>query len=440
MPPIYTKKDGKTKTGTQKYKPDPAKYLYNIDTFWYNCRSYYYQEVMDRGLRDILVDGRSYADDAEKQLSIDLKVDGYEKPIKFTVDGGNKPAYQYSLRNDSMAIYFRKNEHEQGSLMRVQINQFLLWEKGLVKAYEDSLQVLKALGFTPYEKKINRVDFAVHSDQFVWTYEDMKTFQWPQNIARDNFPNYIKLDANTGFFETMYVGDRSRLFMRIYNKSKEIKVKKKDYFLDIYKAHGMDEENIWNTEIEVRRPYLKELADYCPDDDDLKKIYDDIDYAIENDGISKLWTHLVAKYGHNSAHWTQLKKGDPKKFVNINSYNLVIARDIDANYQREVPQITGRLMMGVINKADYSLENAVRIFLENYLGDDPTEKRIDFLNRVEEKKARIMSEEINRSIKTDEMRAQHYFHQLSQDLKEVTKPNVHEQILINEKNAHTSSK
>lgn len=435
MPQLYSRSNGKYANGSQRYKPEPSKYLYNIDTFWYNCRSYMYGEVMNRGFRDLLIQGRSQNSDGNgsDNMTIDVKLDGYANPLKFSILGGNPPAYQYSIRNDSMAIYFRKNEQAEGSLMRVQINQFVLWEKGFINAYKESLEVLKALGFLPYETKINRIDFAVHSDQFKWTYEDMKTFDYPENIAKDNFPNFVRLDPRTGEFETYYVGDRSRLYLRIYDKSKEIKAKKKDYFNEIYKKHNMDLNNVWNVEIEVRRPYLKDLAEYA--DGDFKRIFDDVEYCIENDGISRLWSHLVDKYYHDSAHWTVLKAGDADKFQNINTYNLVVEKDIDANYERELNQIAGRLMMGVIDQDDYSLENAVSIFLERYYKEEKMEKSIEFLDKVENKKSKIHSYEINKTIRKNQLKetlqAKLYFEKLSEEVHAVNVDNVHETIYHN---------
>lgn len=428
LPQLYTKKAG-TSRGKQLFKPDENKYIYNIDTFWFNCRSYFYQEVMDSGLRDFLDDGRSYKTDNHDAIKIDLKIPDYDNEISFEVMSGNPPMYQYSLRNDSMAIYFRKNEHAEGALMRVQINQFVLWEKGFERAYKESLEVIKALGFLPYDMKINRVDFAVHSDQFKWVYDDMKTFQYPRNIANDNWPNFIKLNPMTGEFETFYVGDRSRLFLRIYDKSKEIKAKKKYYFNDIYNNYDMDVNNVWNIEIEVRRPYLKEL-----EDEKLKKIFDDVDYCIENNGLSRLWSHLLEKYHHDSAHWTVLKKGDSKKFEHIKDYKLNIEKDIDANFERELNQIAGRMMMGVIDDDDYSFDRAMEVFKKRYLeSKEGEDKKLEWLEKVEKKKSLIQNYRINKSIKTEEMRVKNYF----DDLKKDKQLNENESIYIENKKRST---
>lgn len=70
----------------------------------------------------------------------------------------------------------------------------------------------------------------------------------------------MKLCPDTSEFGTVYFGDRSRLQLRIYDKSKEVRDKGKDYFKDLYARCGMDVDKVWNVEFEVRRDYLKGFA------------------------------------------------------------------------------------------------------------------------------------------------------------------------------------
>jgi len=422
LPQLYSKPHGKSSNGSQRFKPDPKKYLYNIDTFWYNCRSHFYQEIMDSGLRQKLIAGRSLTDEEGFDRDIiSLKIPNYPNEIEFKIMGGNLPAYSYSIRNDSMAIYFRKNELESGSLMRVQINQFILWEKGFERAYNESLQVLKALGMTPYDTKFNRIDFAVHSDQFVWRYDDMKTFDYPTNFAEDNFPGFHRLNPRTGNFETYYHGDRSRLYLRIYDKSKEILAKQKFYFNEIYEKMGMDKDNVWNFEIEVRRPYLRDLSEYDYGSDEFLRLFDDVEYCIQQDGISRLWTHLIHKYHHDSAHFKVLEAGDSTKFQLVNDYNIEITKDIDANFQRELNQIAGRLVTGVLSEEDYSLENALKIFteaLEKRAEEDGLTSEEVWIEKVEKKKSAIQNEVVNRTnLKmVSRLKEELYFKNLSKEI------------------------
>lgn len=397
MPPVYTKKDG-IRNGVQRFKPDSKKYLCNIDTLWLNVNSYYYNDVMDAGLRDLLIEGRNAAYDGEDKSYIEVQLKGYENKLLFEIMPGNPPNYQYSIRNDDIAIYFSKNVREKNPSMRIQINQFILWEKGVENAYREALEVLKALGFLPYDIKLNRIDFAVHSDQFRWTYQDMGTFRYPRNIADDNQPDWKRLDPVTGEFGTYYHGDRSRCQIRIYNKSKEIEDKKKYYFYDLYLKHGMDIKNVWNIEFEVRRPFLKDLI---KESDENKRLFDDFDYCLKNDGLSCLWSLLLERYNHNSAHWRMLHKFKNKHFLFNQKHGLSILKDIDANFSREVAQIAGRLQMAVLSDDDYSIGNALSKFIDEYTRQEEIRKKLGkdtWNDKIKKKKKKIHSYEINSTL------------------------------------------
>ena len=402
MPPTYSMKNGVTAKGTQRFKPDPKKYLYNVDTLWLNVGASHYDMVMDYALRDILIAGRESRNDDGENSAVEIEIDGYENPVLFEVHGGNPPLYQYSLRNDSMAIYFAKSDRKNGQLpMRVQINQFPLWEKGIEGAYLEAMSVLKALMFNVTEVKLNRVDFAVHSDQFKWNFDDMVTFNYPRNIKDDNKPNFFKLDPSTGEFGTMMVGDRSRLAIRIYNKTKEIEDKQKYYFYELYLRKKMDINNIWNIEIECRRPFLKDLVEESNCEDD-KKIFDDFNYCLLNDGLSRLWSLLMTKYHHDSTHWGMLSKLD-KHFRFNDVHGLTVQKDNAASFEKEIPQILGRLSRAVVTEYDMSLDNAIKI-LKDAIPDYEAKRRakdkkiVTFEDRVKNKKSKILNEDVNATL------------------------------------------
>lgn len=391
MPTIYTKPKGYDRKGNPRFAPDPKKYLYNVDTFWFNVGADNYQDVMNAGFRDLLFEGRNYVADTNEPMYIEIFLDYYENPLIFEILPGQPPLYQYSIRNADMAIYFSKNARDDQLPMKVQINQFILWEKGLLSAYEESLDVLKFLGFKVGQKKLNRVDFAVHSDQFNWNLEDLKSFDYPRNIAQDNFPNFWRLDPSSGNFETVYFGSRSTCQLRIYNKSIEAKKKKKDYFLELYESLGMDKDKVWNIEIEVRRDYIKE----CKDLQGLR-LFDDLDKVFEEGRLSLLWTHLMKMYGHPSAHWTQVSKGRIGVFEQSKGY-LKREKDNVANAYRETAQIRGRLMNLVLNDEDYSLENAINNFIEmNKEYEESKDK--EWVSEVEKKKSKFHNSSINSTI------------------------------------------
>ncbi|MEK4815196.1 replication initiation protein [Bacillus sp. FSL L8-0287] len=392
MPISYTKPKGHDRNGNPRFEPDPKKYLYNVDTFWFNVGADNYQDVLNNGLRDLLIEGRNYIMDTDEPMYIEVHLDYYENPLVFEILPGQPPLYQYSIRNSDLAIYFSKNARIDQLPMKVQLNQFILWEKGVLAAYKEALDILNSLGFILNQKKLNRVDFAVHSDQYQWILDDLKSFDYPRNIAQDNFPNFWRLDPLTGNFETVYFGSRSTCQLRIYNKSIEAKKKKKEYFLDLYESLGMDKDKVWNIEIEVRRDFIKE----CKSLDGLR-LFDDLDVVFEEGRLSLLWSHLMKMYAHNSAHWTRVSKGKKNVFEKSKGY-LKREKDNVANAYRETAQIRGRLMNFVLNDKNYSLENAILKFIEmNKEYEEYTTK--EWTDQVEKKKLKFHNVDINSTVK-----------------------------------------
>lgn len=393
VPKSYTKPNGKSTSGTVQYKPDPKKYLYNIDTLYLNADCVNYEQVMEGGLLSRLIHGREYLLDTNENQFIELDIVGYDNPLIFKISHGDPPLYQFSIRNDDIAIYFSKARRENNMPMRIQINQFVLWEKGLKQAYFEALCVLSSLGFVPGQTKLNRVDFAVHSDQWQWNLKDLEKFIYPRNIADDNKPNFWRLDPITGDFETVYYGDRKRCQLRIYNKSLEAKKKKKQYFLDLYETLGMNPDKVWNVEIEVRRPFIKECKDFNGEN-----LFDDFETVIDENRLADLWSVLMKMYSHPSPHWKHISEGSPyKSFYKVDGYELVREKDIDSNFDREVAQIAGRLRLGVINEDDYSLDNAIEKFKERYREIEEKQKKKDWDKEVERKKKSLHNNKINKS-------------------------------------------
>lgn len=393
MPQKYTKPKGKS-----QFMPDSNKFLYNIDTFWYNVDAKNYQNVMDDGFRELLRSAREHLMDTDESKTIEIKLSQYESPIIFEIKSGQPPLYQYSIRNEDIAIYFSKNERKNGQFpMKVQINQFVLWEKGLHDAYQETLLILAGLGFHYSVSKLNRVDFAVHSDQWLWNLDDLKKFDYPRNAENDNFPNFFRLSPETGGFETVYYGDRTRCQLRIYNKSKEAKDKQKEYFLKMYERLGMDKDNVWNVEIECRRNFIKE----CVDMNGIN-LFDDLDKVFAENGLSQLWTFLMDRYNHNSSFWTQLKKGKEGIFEDCVGH-LDRVKDIDSSLEREVAQIRGRLQKFVLNEDVSDSGQAINNFFDMMV-DYEEKKGKSFVDDVRKKKQKFLSYQINKNakIKTSE--------------------------------------
>lgn len=396
MPLNYTKSNG-TVRGKKRYKPDPSKFLFNVDTLWFTYDALNYDEIMDTGFSSKLELGKVFAEnDVGFKDYVQVKLERYDYPVTFEIEAhGQAPIYSYCIRNHDMAFYFSKKRRLDGRTfpVKVQINQFKLWEMGVRDAFTESLYVLAALGFCYEAAKPNRIDLCVHSDQWDWRVTDFQNFDYPRNFADDNKPSFIKLDPCTWEFGTAYFGDRSRLQARIYNKSVEIKAKNKDYFNRLYESRGMDKDKIWNIEFEIHRDYLKGFANAETGE---TNVFDSMDFLLRIDGLSLLWTHLVKKFCHDTAFWKVLQQGDPDKFVECKNY-LFRLKDIDTSKEREVAQIRGRLQKLVLNEdlpedADMFVES-VKAFV-SLCQDYEQEREKDYTEDVYKKRKRYMDIEM----------------------------------------------
>jgi hypothetical protein len=396
MPQMYSLKWGKDRNGKQKFQPDPKRFLFNVDTLWYTYDASNYDEIMKEGLADRLIHGKEVAEETGELDYIQVLLDRYDYPVTFEIQSsGQRPIYAYQIRNYDMAFYFAKRRRNDGTYpIKVQVNQFKLWEMGVHDAFLESLQVLTELGFIYENAKSSRIDLCVHSDQFQWTLADLQKLDYPRNIADTNKPNFWHLDPMTGEFETVYYGDRSRLELRIYNKSIEIVDKKKDYFREIYESNGMNPEKVWNVEFELHRDYLKDFADAETGE---TNIFDSMDYLLRFDGLSKLWTHLTqSKFVHDSAFWKVLQQGDMNKFVSCKNF-IFRLKDIDTSKEREVAQIRGRLQKLIVNEelpedADMMIESIKAFTTMVYEYEEDKEK--DFREDVYRKRKQYMDVEM----------------------------------------------
>lgn len=393
MPQSYTKRKSKV-----QMMPDPERYLFNIDTIYYTVEIRNYDAVMDSWLRDVLENGRNvYYDSAEGDPleTISLDVHNYENPVLFEIMGGQKNSGSYSIRNNDYALYFRKSDNTHGTFpVKVQINQIKIWSLGYWGAYEESLQLLIALGFDFNQCKPNRIDPCVHSDQMQWNLEDLKKFEYPRDVKKTNTPNFIHLDPVTGDFETVYYGSRnSGCLLRIYFKSLQAIKKDKSFFLELYKERGLDPDKVWNVEFELSRKFLK---DFINPDTFEHGFFDHMENLLSPRGLSFLWSFLMSKFKHPSAHWSVIQNGDVSKFTYIEE-KMVRHRDIDTSKEREILQIAGRMKNIVSNvptEEGKELDKAIEIFKKGYMEISATREK-NFSEELKSKRLKVVDNKIN---------------------------------------------
>jgi hypothetical protein len=430
MPKNYTKKNGSS------FKPDPKKFLFNVDTLYFSASAVNYEYVLSSGLRDLLERGKEQAGKFKDPLTIELELPNYENPIVFEVQATGKTSYSYQIRNHDFAIYFQAHEHENQYPLYVHINQFKLWKDGVIQSYQESLEMLFLLGFEVQTCKPSRIDLCCHSDQFDWILTDLGSFDFPQNM---NKPDFFRLDPSTMKFETVMFGNRSRYQMRVYNKYAELFKKNKFHFLQVYEQYGMIPEKVWNVEFEIHRGFLKGLKV-----DGKLDYFDDMDNLLTEKGLSTLWTMMSTdKFVHHSPFWKVLQLGNEKdenakcKFYQSNHY-ITRVKEIDDSFDREVPQIFGRLQKFAVNEDvelgqeeevavsklydmvsdylddpkvfEYTYKKYVKEFMEQkfnqalikYLHEKEgyeKKKGISFSDRVQDKKSKYVDAEINKTVK-----------------------------------------
>lgn len=396
---MYTKQSGSSR-GKPTFIPNKENFLFNVDTFWFTIDIDNYDDIMNGYLREELETGRAALDEGEVK-TIDVTLSGYDNPISFEIGRGQAPVYAYQIRNQDFAFYFTKRKREDKTYpIKVQINQFILWDKKVLGAYMESVEVLYRLGFKCGDAKPNRIDLCCHSDQFKWTLSDLEesVFSFPQNIAKDNYPNFYKLNPSTGEFQTVEFGDRSRLATRIYNKSAEIKAKNKDYFRDIYMQKGINPDGVWNIEFELHRDLLKEFVSPY---DGLPNYFDTIENLLSDDGLNLLWTWLTKyQYQHNSKFWKTLQEGDPTQFTQTGNY-VIRAKDIDSSLYREIKQIRGRLKKFILTTDQTSINEAISNFYEMMI-DVEKDEHLNFDKEVINQKKLYHDKKINGLLSQDQ--------------------------------------
>lgn len=404
MPSSYTKPNG-TYKGKQRFICDPSKFIFNIDTFWFTIDALNYNDVLEDYLLDQLQSGRDKLDDGIQEHTLLLHPD-YDNPIAFAFKGARYP-YSYTLRSNDMAFTFMKRRIEVDGKaptypIKVEINQYILWEKGIHRAYKEALYLLSDFGFELGHAKPSRIDPCVHTDQWQFNLNDLSDFSYPKNVKNDNKPDFQRLDPSTGDFETVYFGDRSRLQLRIYNKGKEIIDNNKFFFYDYYEKYGLRPNMTWNIEFQIMRNFLKDFINPYTGE---HGYFDDVDTLLYEDGLSVLWSYLTKdRFGFglqeselsSNPFWRHIQQGDAEKFKNIDVH-IFRSSIINDEKMREVAQIRGRLMKLIVNEqTEYGEEvlqgiSSFLTLLEKYEED----KGKDFTYDLNIRKLKYQDQKIN---------------------------------------------
>lgn len=254
--------------------------------------------------------------------------------FEFNVLGNGKQGFSYILHNDLLEVDIARYRSKKDEFypIRVRFKQEYLWSCGIRNCWIVVEEWINKSFGEVIDVKIGRVDMACHTDLINLDIKDLERFKGKyrkQSIFLDD----RKLN-------TINFGSReSGIYLRIYNKSLEIKTdKKKEWFKELWEVYNADKnKDIWNVEFELKREYLRDIGI-----NNFSDLYE---------RINSVWRYLTEK-------WIVYVKKDNKRIERCSIRNEwleiqkafdnyedkpIIKREKQLNYEASamIPQIIG---------------------------------------------------------------------------------------------------
>lgn len=174
--------------------------------------------------------------------------------ITFEVLPNGSKGYAYILHNDDYEVklsQFRsKSKDFYPVFLRIKCES--LWSNGPENSWIKIKEWISTSIGKVINNKINRLDLCCHTDEIKLNENDYETFKG--NFHNDQIYRFRrKVNA-------MVFGSRdSKVYCRIYDKTLETRQKnKKMWFFDIWNNKGLNCEDVWNVEFEIKRDFFKE--------------------------------------------------------------------------------------------------------------------------------------------------------------------------------------
>lgn len=231
--------------GAELFSYTRSKFINNVDTFYYSvkCTNDWENDLYVLAFLNTLAGIRKVADESyteQPYLDTGLVVRPF---MGFRM-------YKYNLsKKDCFDIFVaEKVPNEKTSTIFVQVRSEFLWLNGVEKAIEQSLEVVKSIleknGIQIHEVIENRIDFAYHTNYI----QDMLNFFKTTNLSEMQSSNFKRWSVEGCFFDNNSYSDyvtlgrkkSNNVFIRIYNKSKEvIEMGYKQFFVYIWHEKGL---------------------------------------------------------------------------------------------------------------------------------------------------------------------------------------------------------
>ncbi|MED4782697.1 replication initiation factor [Brevibacillus choshinensis] len=202
--------------------------------------------------------------DLFQELKVEAQETGIEQTlllnnVTLTVHRTGKRFYPFRVSCDDFVVFFADKELNMNPPIFVRFSSGYIWSFGLAGAYKHFTEWLQLLTDSSYRNQISRVDICVDSDSVTFRQIDSKGVT---TRARKKEECFVSGEYTNGRkFSGFRVGIGGPLLARIYNKTMEIQKSGKDWFKQIWREHGWNEDkDVWRVEFQLRREVLKEFS------------------------------------------------------------------------------------------------------------------------------------------------------------------------------------
>jgi len=165
--------------------------------------------------------------------------------------------YAFILKNEGfeLKISLYQSKIENFAPLQVRISSEYLWSYGIEKSWQIiSNWITSNIGKIALNK-ISRIDLCTH----VSGYDFIENYE---NSYKGQFKKFDNTYHTGKTINSITFGTRKgkNIYCRIYNKTLEVKeLKKKYWFFEIWKQNGLDIQNVWNLEFELKGEFLRSI-------------------------------------------------------------------------------------------------------------------------------------------------------------------------------------
>lgn len=164
--------------------------------------------------------------------------------------------YSFILQNTAYRIYISKYKSHLKSFapIQVRISSEYLWSYGLDTTWSYIYNLIAENFGNIFNEKVCRLDICTHVSgiDFITDYETTYkgAFKKSQIYKTNREISAITFGSR----------QNKNIYCRIYNKTLEIYEKKhKNWFIDIWKTRGLNPQNVWNVEFEIKSKLFKKF-------------------------------------------------------------------------------------------------------------------------------------------------------------------------------------